>query len=426
MEIAALPLSVPYPEDAPLRACEGNLFWPKAAEVVRAHRSHVALVASHPGEGWEARRAEMLKLLDVAEEVAGNVGATAVYCPNGVCVAPITRMTEALRAARAGDWLNWTTEPFVSIRCIDQREAPGGESDATFLSAGAAAFFGHEVAVRMTGRAGVPHAVTLFALRHLMANGPVFKDGDAVPIPAGPVLTVREIAEGNARTLTLQDEGATLAKPAAPAVKRGRGAKPKIWMNGWNFDAAFTEYVNWQDDSGLELEDRVKLQRKYLAGDVTDVNELPTRGYYERAGNRDFPDVGRNASFLLASEKTKAVFERFNLGASRFTPFKIYKKDNVTPLADFYIFNLVEKKAGIVMQEPDVEAVEGFYTHMLTLDRQRDGGVSIHGSALEGPDVWLDSQIMPTAVFYSDRLYRACREAKLRKMTFKKTILVEE
>ena len=37
-------------------------------------------------------------------------------------------------------------------------------------------------------------AVTLFALRHLMANGPVFNDGDAIPIPAGPVLTVRDVA----------------------------------------------------------------------------------------------------------------------------------------------------------------------------------------------------------------------------------------
>ncbi|MEL6794443.1 MAG: DUF1629 domain-containing protein, partial [Pseudomonadota bacterium] len=393
---------------------------------VGAHGSHLALAANHPGEGWEARRAEMLALLEVAEEVAGKVGATAVYCPNGVCVAPITRMTEALRAARAGDWLNWTPEPFVSIRCIDQREAPGGESDATFLSAGAAAFFGHEVAVRMTGRAGVTHAVTLFALRHLMANGPVFKDGDAVPIPAGPVLTVRGVAEGDARTLTLQDEGATLAKPAAPAVKRGRATKPKIWMNGWNYDAAFTEHVEWADDIGLTLKEQVRLQRRYLAGDVTDVSELPTRGYYERAGNRDFPDFGRNASFLLASEKTKAVFERFDLGASRFTPFKIYKKDNVTPLANFYIFNLVEKKAGIVMQEPDVRPIEGTQAYVVVRERQDEGGLSIRKSVLEGSDVWLDSQVEPTVVFYSDRLYRACREAKLRKMTFKKTILVEE
>ena len=68
--VTALPMPARFPDDAPLRACEGNLFWPKAAEVVAAHKSHVVLAASHPGEGWEARRAEMLALLGFAARSA--------------------------------------------------------------------------------------------------------------------------------------------------------------------------------------------------------------------------------------------------------------------------------------------------------------------------------------------------------------------
>lgn len=86
----------------------------------------------------------------------------------------------------------------------------------------------------------------------------------------------------------------------------------------------------------------------------------------------------------------------------------------------------MEKKAGLIIEEPSVGFDEGIATPSIRLEYRSEGGVKIRKEALSGPDVWLDSQVRPQAVFYSDRLYRACREAKLRKMTFKKTILVED
>ena len=79
--------------------------------------------------------------------------------------------------------------------------------------------------------------------------------------------------------------------------------------------------------------------------------------------------------------------------------------------------------------EPPVVKVsrryDGAETHWLnTMGFEKDY-VRVDRNALSGVDVWLDSQVSPDAVFYSDSFQRACRAAKLKRMTFLRAAVVE-
>ncbi len=177
-----------------------------------------------------------------------------------------------------------------------------------------------------------------------------------------------------------------------------------------------------------ELEQAAAVVRLYKSGDLGDPRLLPQKfsGPYMDSKVDDLPDFFSSGPYLLASRDCVEVFSRFDLGRSSFSPVEIFQGDRkaIVSSQPNFILNIREKKSAFAADKVDVarfdrvrgpNGPESRYWPMSF----KDDLIVLHANALEGCDLWFDTDIAMT-FFLSSRLVNALRESKLQgKMFFK-------
>jgi len=119
----------------------------------------------------------------------------------------------------------------------------------------------------------------------------------------------------------------------------------------------------------------------------------------------------------LVSPEIVDVMREFNMGNGNFYPAKFFAKDQKTPLDwqhMYWNFGNV-KDCVLIDQSPAAKKNTPpggtYYSLNLTFE---DDGIAVSSAALEGPDVWVDSQLK-NSFFISGRFMAALKKKKLDK-----------
>jgi hypothetical protein len=201
----------------------------------------------------------------------------------------------------------------------------------------------------------------------------------------------------------------------SPWTSDARLAKPIRIMpdNRDEFDMAPPEMAHWAAVSSNYKSSLIKdpsLLPKYLCGSKLDTN-LP-----------QLPDVFHGAGMYIVSEKAACVFRRFDLGHGGRAPVTIFQGNRQAEVTDKQ-YNIVYFGCRKQAFSPELSNMAGFSRKMYIRPAQAgynpldisDGDCVLTATALEGPDVWIDTSV-GIAFFMSGRLVAAISDANLSAM----------
>lgn len=113
-----------------------------------------------------------------------------------------------------------------------------------------------------------------------------------------------------------------------------------------------------------------------------------------------------------------SILQKFDLGNKSLFPVEVLKSDRKTPVdGNMSFFNICEHKTAFSPKFS--KGIEKAYDddrdlwepkHLLQQDE-----IAVTAQALNGPDVWVDSRLLWSGFFLSDRLVAAVREARIDK-----------
>lgn len=179
--------------------------------------------------------------------------------------------------------------------------------------------------------------------------------------------------------------------------------------------------------SGVAKDD-VALFGRYSSGELTSPGDLPPSGVLEHPKRKSLPDAFYISPFVVVSARTKSVLEAHDLGGGWFSPFTVLRREDEPFEGEFFILNVAAKKTAVIMREPEMELWGSEKPLTGSVNNASYAAwrnkVPVRPVALDGADLWQDTQIRPGHIFfYSDQLYLACKRAKLTGFVFYKTII---
>lgn len=160
----------------------------------------------------------------------------------------------------------------------------------------------------------------------------------------------------------------------------------------------------------------IEIDRRNVAGCPLPSHSFPKMAWpsdrAEELGYRQLPNLFHGGGFWFASAKACAVLRQFDLGAGALYPVKVLAKDRETPLgeAGWHCINFGNTKTAFLPEQSTRSRPSsgGGWRNISTL---KDGEFAVSSSALDGPDMWVNSQLR-RGIFFSERLGKALKKAK--------------
>lgn len=213
--------------------------------------------------------------------------------------------------------------------------------------------------------------------------------------------------------------------------------KARVWVSCWTSDTRYVQHIDWERDVSGDRER--ELIARYRAGRRFDTGDFPDPVHTDTGPdirNKQPPDAFMiRGGYILVSGRFKALLEQFDLGDIQFAPVTILKRNRKEAYEGaFFFINILEKKTAIVPEQSGMLGYRGeidlgwrpFYETKAGLHLGSGSvAVAVTPAALEGVDLWRDSQLQYGAVFFSDRLRQACKAEKIKTLTFKQCWMAE-
>ncbi|WP_170547152.1 imm11 family protein [Ruegeria arenilitoris] len=138
------------------------------------------------------------------------------------------------------------------------------------------------------------------------------------------------------------------------------------------------------------------------------------------------PDLFMAGGFWTVSSDCASVLRQFDLGEGKLYPVKLLQHDRTTPVeGEYFCLNFGSQKTAVLTdQSPRIHKPYENYDIWEPPAAMKDKDIAISASALDGPDIWMDTQ-MRDAFFVSDALCQALRAAKVsRPFALRKCIVI--
>lgn len=122
--------------------------------------------------------------------------------------------------------------------------------------------------------------------------------------------------------------------------------------------------------------------------------------------HKAIPDLFQGVNGFVVSKRCADVLREFDLGNGHLYPVRLLKRDRQTAIpGEFFYLNTGNRKSGFLAElSPSAWPVSaGGWSPPPAL---KDGAFSVSSAVLEGPDIWVDTQVW-SAIFVSDRLAKA-------------------
>ena len=157
--------------------------------------------------------------------------------------------------------------------------------------------------------------------------------------------------------------------------------------------------------------------------------DFATEFYWEMPNRKaKAPGHALRCRNYIVSEHIAQVLQSFNLGKTRFYPTKFFEFDRATPIPGKYFCpSFGETKEGVIIDKSrriDRNDMSGNRPQVPM--RASDGDLTVHQSALNGVNLWIDSNV-ERSLFLTGGLVAALRTAKLDQYFFlTKCIVLDE
>jgi Immunity protein family (Imm11) len=171
----------------------------------------------------------------------------------------------------------------------------------------------------------------------------------------------------------------------------------------------------FRNDVGERDHDRlVENQRRIERGEPLGPADFPSEIYgTPEAAEKDYnlPDLFYGYGYWIVSSAAADILRRFDLGQGDLRPVRVLKSDRRTPVGgEWFTLNFGNRKQALIPARSQNirQRAQGLYKASAIL---RDNDLAVSGAALQGPDMWVDSQ-MWDALFLSEALGNALKKAK--------------
>ncbi|MCB1459441.1 MAG: hypothetical protein KDJ48_09295 [Nitratireductor sp.] len=117
--------------------------------------------------------------------------------------------------------------------------------------------------------------------------------------------------------------------------------------------------------------------------------------------------------WMAVTEAAAAIFRQFDLGDGGLVPIEFFQNDQTTRVeGNYFILNIGAIKSAFLPKKSRRVRRNMFIKDRWSSSDIRDLDIAIDKSALEGPDLWVDSRVY-THFFISDALGQALIDADL-------------
>lgn len=151
-------------------------------------------------------------------------------------------------------------------------------------------------------------------------------------------------------------------------------------------------------------------------GELVSAEFVPKQAYciYSDVKAEIKTDIFILSGRLGFSQKVYEVIKDFDYGGGGLTPFEVFEFDRATKAKkvtdNYYTLNFAGNKQAILPEKSSgLRYFEPLDHYNLPMDK--NGVLTVDGSALEGPDVWVDPKITG-AIFLSSRFVHAIKSIK--------------
>ena len=193
----------------------------------------------------------------------------------------------------------------------------------------------------------------------------------------------------------------------------------RVWLSLFPGDS--TRMKNFDSDVWLKDKDRAYANSKLqMCATPLSAADLPVEMYFAgyRLNASKFPEFFKGGGFFVMSRALKAVFEAHDLGKTTFKPVTLYARDRktLTP-GEWFTINFGETKDSYLPEKSEGSYpgtwIDGTWKIPPTAAAENDV-VALAPAALSGVDFWKEETV-PRVFFFSDRLAKALKDAKLAK-----------
>ncbi|MEM1275394.1 MAG: DUF1629 domain-containing protein [Pseudomonadota bacterium] len=212
-------------------------------------------------------------------------------------------------------------------------------------------------------------------------------------------------------------------------------ATTKIWCSNFIANTSNQKPISHPDDvSQEELRFRVKLQRAWARGELIQPESFPAPLSLVKPldAGASFPDFFTiYDGWCLISEKAAAVLSSFDLGRSQLIETPIFEQDQITQRPErFFLLNVAEHKQGFDREKSTNWSLRPSWPsdrpgRELWKPIVDTKGLAVREGAAQGVDLWFDEDVLDI-LFFSDRLAKAIKAAKLKKHGLQPCIVVED
>lgn len=194
----------------------------------------------------------------------------------------------------------------------------------------------------------------------------------------------------------------------------------RVWLSRFPVDSTRTK--PFKSDVWLKDKDRAfanfKIQRCATPLSAAD---LPKEMYFDgyRLNASKFPEFFQGGGFFVMSRALKEVFVAHDLGKTTFKPVTLYARNRKTLIpGEWFTINFGETKDSYLPEKSEGSYsgnwIDGTWEIPPTAAAE-DDVVALAPAALSGVDFWKEETVPSSVFFFSDRLAKALKDAKLAK-----------
>lgn len=203
--------------------------------------------------------------------------------------------------------------------------------------------------------------------------------------------------------------------------------KPVIWVSEWDRGMSYATRFGWTDKHNdihnkEEVRGHVERTNRYCRGERIDPDWLPKTASVDCERNyKSLQDVMRIMRYLIASAKTRALFEQYEIGDSQFSPVRLFRKNGRDAYeGEYFVFNLTQVRAAAVVERCETKYLLDDGRGVLEVF---DPKIVIDADKVGDADIWLDVGLSRGGVYFSDRLRKACK-GHIKGLRFRKVEVV--
>lgn len=198
-----------------------------------------------------------------------------------------------------------------------------------------------------------------------------------------------------------------------------------VWMSDCGYTASNVVRCYLADDAGKQIAMTQEFAISHLPtikalqfGLPVDPAKVPK--VFRLQTNRQLPDLFiLHGGLLAVSRRVKSVLAEHQLGQTTYYPIEMRARENIQFEDAFFLLHILEKKDTLapsvsnVIRQPHESLGADTYWHNSTTLAE----ITLSAAARDGADLWLEARLA-RGVFFSDRLAKACQDAKIAPLVF--------